>query len=77
MAELPNGSLAPAYTFNSASVLKGAELLGKHIGMFKDRLEVTGKGGGPIETVDMTPTEQARRIAFALTRGTKEQAVTH
>lgn len=28
---------------------KGAlELLGKHLGIFKDRLEVTGAGGGPV-----------------------------
>jgi len=30
---------------------KGAlELLGRHLGMFKDRVEVTGKDGGPIVT---------------------------
>lgn len=35
-----------------AAAAKGAlELLGKHIGMFKDKIEHTGAGGGPIETV--------------------------
>lgn len=29
---------------------KALELLGKHLGMFVERHEVTGKGGGPIET---------------------------
>ena len=34
LVETPTGDLAPAYTFNAAGVLKGAELLGKHLGMF-------------------------------------------
>ena len=35
-----------------AAAAKGAlELLGKHIGMFKDKVELTGSGGGPVETV--------------------------
>jgi hypothetical protein len=33
---------------------KALELLGKEVGMFKDRVEHTGKGGGPIQTVDLT-----------------------
>jgi len=37
------------YRFDAPSVLKGAELLGKHVGMFKDRLELSGPNGGPIE----------------------------
>ena len=37
-------------------------------------IEHTGKDGGPIETVDLTDTELARRIAFALTKGAQEQA---
>ena len=28
--------------------------LGKHLGMFKDKVEVTGANGGPIETRDLT-----------------------
>lgn len=35
-----------------AAAAKGAlELLGKHIGMFKDKLELTGKDAGPVETI--------------------------
>ena len=34
-----------------AAAAKGAlELLGKHIGMFKEKVELTGASGGPIET---------------------------
>jgi phage terminase small subunit len=35
MVETPTGDLAPAYTFNAAGVFKGAELLGKHLGLFQ------------------------------------------
>lgn len=34
LVETTTGDLAPAYTFNASGVLKGAELLGKHLGMF-------------------------------------------
>ena len=30
--------------------LKALELLGRHLGMFRDKVEVTGKDGGPIQT---------------------------
>lgn len=43
--------------------------LGKHLGMFKERVEHTGKDGGPIEaTLSLDPVESARRIAFALAK---------
>jgi phage terminase small subunit len=50
----PLGSVAPAYTFEANAVLKGAELLGKHLKMFTDKTELTGKDGGPVETVATT-----------------------
>lgn len=53
------------------------ELLGKHLSVFVDRVEHTGKDGGPIETADMTETEVARRIAFALQRGAQAQEKPH
>ena len=40
-------------------------------------IEHTGKDGGPIETVDMTETEVARRIAFALQKGAQAQEKPH
>ena len=41
--ETPDGEIVPAYTFNAAAVLKGAEILGKHLGMFVDKLEISDK----------------------------------
>ncbi|MGJ0533831.1 terminase small subunit [Methylocystis sp.] len=49
--------------------LGALEKIGKHLGMFVDRHEHSGKDGGPIETVELTPLEYARRLAFALEKG--------
>lgn len=49
--------------------------IGQHLGMFKERIEHTGRDGGPIETVDLSDTEAARRIAFTLAKAT--QPTTH
>lgn len=41
---------------------RNLELLGRHLGMFKDRVEHTGKDGAPIQHVSMD-TEQFAKIA--------------
>lgn len=45
----PDGQIAPAYTFDAGAVLKGSELLGKHLKLFTEKHEHTGPDGGPIE----------------------------
>lgn len=42
--------------------LKALELEGKHLGAFEERMRVTGPGGGPLQSVSLTP-EEFRRIA--------------
>lgn len=37
MVELPTGEVAPAYVFDASNVLKGCELLGKHLGLFNEK----------------------------------------
>lgn len=37
--------------------------VGRHLGMFKELHELTGKDGGPIEHADLTPVERAQRLA--------------
>lgn len=37
--------------------VKALELLGKHVGMFADKVQVSGSGGGPIQTVSMSADE--------------------
>jgi phage terminase small subunit len=40
--------------------------IGKHLGMFSDRIEHTGKNGGPIETADVTESHKERLAAAVL-----------
>lgn len=42
--------------------------IGKHLGMFTEKVEHSGPEGGPIQISDV---EAARRIAFALTKGAR------
>ena len=49
LVETPGGDLAPAYTFDARAVLKGAELMGRHLKMFTDKQELTGKDGEPLQ----------------------------
>ena len=51
-----DGEPTGEYRFDSGAVLRGAELLGKHLKLFSDKLELGGPGGGPIpvaSTVDL------------------------
>jgi phage terminase small subunit len=73
MVETPSGDLAPAYTFQAPAANRSLELLGKYLGMFPDKVEHTGKDGGPIQTEDLSDTERARRIAFLLAQGLRAQ----
>lgn len=43
-----DGSATGEYKFDASAVLKGAELLGKHLKMFTDKVEHGGPGGGPM-----------------------------
>lgn len=54
---------------------KGAlDSLAKIKGMFVEKVEHTGKDGGPIQTKDVSDIDLARRIAFLLTAGTQEKS---
>ena len=51
------------YLYQGQAANKALELLGKTHGMFTDRQEISGPGGGPIEAVmAMTPEERKARI---------------
>ena len=51
MVEDADGELHPMVKFDPSNVLKGAELLGKHLGMFKDKVEHSGANGAPLEVI--------------------------
>jgi len=40
--DTPDGKMAPAYKFDSGAVLRGAELLGRHLAMFTDKHALGG-----------------------------------
>jgi phage terminase small subunit len=46
------------YQFEHAGANKALELLGKHLGMFTDKVEMTGKDGQPLNAISVTMTEQ-------------------
>lgn len=48
---------------DAAAANKALELLGKtdEVRLFADRVELTGKDGGPIETADVSPRDEFRR----------------
>ena len=48
LVEGPEGDLACLFEFKETGALKGLELLGKHLGMFKEKIEHTGPNGGDI-----------------------------
>lgn len=54
--------------------LAAIHAVAKHLGAFTEKVEVTGKDGGPIETQAVPTEELARRVAFLLTQAqpTKE-----
>lgn len=52
------------YQFDSQAVLKGCELLGKHLKLFSDRVEHTGPNGGDIPvkiSIEFVKPEEAKQ----------------
>ena len=55
LVENAEGDMVPAYAFEPNAVMKGAELLGRHLKLFTDKHELSGKDGEAIEVkVDAT-----------------------
>lgn len=50
------------WKFDSSGANKATEMIGKHLGMFVEKHELTGKDGGPIEVETLTPEERQARI---------------
>ena len=58
------GDLVPAYRFDAVNVLKGAELLGKHLKLFTDEIEIKAE----VKTEDQELTDAVRQILFLATQ---------
>ena len=62
MIDTPDGDIAPAYKFDAGAVLKGAELLGRHLAMFTDNKTVTHHDGDRLDAVLERMGENAKPI---------------
>jgi len=63
------GEVRAVVKFNPAGATKALELLGKHIGMFVDKVEHSGS----VETREFSENENARRIAYVLNQALKQK----
>jgi phage terminase small subunit len=69
-----NDDRSAARGFKQAGAMVSASLgIAKIHGLIKDKHEHTGADGGPIQT-ENTVTEQARRVAFLLEKGARDQS---
>lgn len=59
----------------AAARVKALELVGKHMGMFTDKVELTGRNGGPIEVADISEEERVTRLVVLLQRVQERQIV--
>jgi phage terminase small subunit len=64
-----DGNATGEWKFDAAGANKATELLGKTLGMFRDKVEVTGRDGGPLE-VEVSDARQ--RLADRL-RGARQE----
>jgi phage terminase small subunit len=72
-----DGKKVPAGLVHKVKIsdrIKRVELIGKHMAVsaFVERHEHTGKDGGPIQTEEISDSERARRVAFLLSKATRE-----
>lgn len=57
--------------------IKALDSLAKFLGMFVDKVEVTGQGGGPVQVEEIGATEMARRVAFLLLQAQRDKGQTY
>jgi phage terminase small subunit len=55
---------------DAQAALKASELLGKHLGLFVDKLQVTGKDGKDLIPIEERKTNLARKLASFLAKET-------
>ena len=71
----PAGDIVPAYKFDAGAVLRGAELLGKHLAMFTDKQNVTYHDGDRQEVQERADAF-TRAIAGMSARGKADKGET-
>ena len=67
-----DGPVAMKVDIRLADKKAALELLGRHLGMFSTKHELSGPDGGPIEVATPDSLDLARRIAFVLAKAQRE-----
>jgi phage terminase small subunit len=62
VVETSQGQLAAAYTFQPGAAARALELLGKHVGLFTDRLEASARNDEPL--TDLTEDEMFELLSM-------------
>ena len=62
MIDTPDGDIVPAYKFDAPAVLKGAELLGRHLAMFTDKKTITHIDGDRLDAMVEHITDNGKYI---------------
>jgi phage terminase small subunit len=70
------GNPTGEYKFDAANANRALELLGKHLGLFVERRELTGAHGGPLQVdeVSLDDAERLRRITALVDRARARRA---
>jgi phage terminase small subunit len=76
MVETEDGELAPAFKFDAANALKAAELLGKHLSMFTDKVDHTSSDG-TMSPQQMTEEQVDARLAELEGKRTNDNPTVH
>lgn len=63
------GDIRPVVQFNSTGALRAFELIGKHLGMFAEKIEHSGSVDAP----QFSEIERARRMGFVLENAIRKQ----
>jgi len=69
----PDGTGTGEYKYEGNVANRALELIGKHIGMFKERVEHSGPNGGPIQTEVSARDVLAGKLARLSGAGTAEE----
>ena len=61
VVDVPGTALSFTKKVRMWDKLRALEMLAKHLGLLKERVELTGKDGGPVEVAELTA-DQARKL---------------
>ena len=76
MVETADGTFTPAFKFDAANALKAVELLGKHLSMFTDKVDLTSSDG-TMSPAQMTEQQVDARLIELEAKRTNDDPTVH